>query len=37
MTHALADEPGLEPAPQNAFAAAVDEAVAPWLSRHLPR
>jgi hypothetical protein len=32
MAHALTDEPGLEPAPQ---AAAVDEAVTRWLTRHL--
>lgn len=36
MAHALTDEPGLEPAPQTAAAAAVDEAVTRWLTRHLP-
>jgi pimeloyl-ACP methyl ester carboxylesterase len=36
MAHALTDEPGLEPAPQTAAAAAVDATVAGWLSRHLP-
>jgi hypothetical protein len=36
MAHALTDEPGLEPAPQTAAAAAVDETVAGWLTRHLP-
>lgn len=36
MAHALADEPGLEPAPQVAAAAAVDESVARWLNAHLP-
>jgi pimeloyl-ACP methyl ester carboxylesterase len=37
MAHALTDEPGLEPAPQTASAAAVDEAVTRWLTTHLPR
>lgn len=36
MAHAIADEPGLEPAPQTAAAAAVDETVARWLTNHLP-
>jgi pimeloyl-ACP methyl ester carboxylesterase len=31
MGHAIADEPGLEPAPQTAVAAAVDEVVTTWL------
>ena len=31
MAHSIADEPGLEPSPQNAAAAAVDEVVAAWL------
>jgi predicted esterase len=31
MAHAIADEPGLEPAPQTAVAAAVDEVVSAWL------
>jgi pimeloyl-ACP methyl ester carboxylesterase len=34
MGHALADEPGLEPAPQSAAAVAV--AVVAWLRQHLP-
>ena len=37
MAHAIADEPGLEPAPQNAIAAAVDDAVAGWLRERLSR
>ena len=36
MGHALADEPGLEPAPQSAAAVAVDGVVAAWLRQHLP-
>jgi pimeloyl-ACP methyl ester carboxylesterase len=35
MGHAIADEPGLEPAPQTAVAAAVDDAVSRWLRQHL--
>ena len=35
MGHAITDEPGLEPAPQTAVAAAVDEEVAVWLRQHL--
>jgi predicted esterase len=35
MAHALADEPGLEPTPQSAAAAAVDQALAGWLRSHL--
>ena len=35
MTHALAEEPGLVPAPQTPHAARVDSAVAGWLGRHL--
>jgi pimeloyl-ACP methyl ester carboxylesterase len=35
MEHALADEPGLEPAPRTAHAAQVDTTVADWLRRHL--
>lgn len=35
MAHAIADEPGLEPAPQNVIAAAVDDVVAAWLRQHL--
>ncbi|MCW2603055.1 MAG: hypothetical protein JWN61_1190 [Pseudonocardiales bacterium] len=34
MAHALADEPGLEPAAQTADAAAVDEAASAWFSSH---
>ncbi|WP_117210762.1 alpha/beta fold hydrolase [Allorhizocola rhizosphaerae] len=34
MGHALAEEPGVEPAPQTAHAAKVDAIVADWLSRH---
>ena len=34
MAHALADEPGLEPSPQSAAAAAVDDEVAEWLRKH---
>ena len=36
MAHALADEPGLEPAAQTPAAAAVDATVARWLVEHLP-
>jgi pimeloyl-ACP methyl ester carboxylesterase len=35
MGHALADEPGLEPAPQSAAAVAVDDIVVAWLTQHL--
>jgi len=35
MAHAIADEPGLEPAPQTAVAAAVDEVVSAWLREQL--
>ncbi len=35
MTHALADEPGLEPAPQLPFAADVDREAVAWLRRNL--
>lgn len=35
LAHALAEEPGMEPAPQTPGAAQVDEAVADWLRRHL--
>jgi dienelactone hydrolase len=35
MGHALADEPGLEPAPQTAQAARVDAVLVDWLRRHL--
>jgi hypothetical protein len=35
MAHALAEEPGIEPAPQGPAAAAVDRHVAGWLHRHL--
>ena len=35
LPHALADEPGIEPAPQSPGAAQVDAAVTTWLARHL--
>ncbi|MBA2316394.1 MAG: alpha/beta hydrolase [Euzebyales bacterium] len=35
MGHALADEPGVEPAPQGVHAAQVDRHAARWLRRHL--
>jgi pimeloyl-ACP methyl ester carboxylesterase len=35
MEHALAEEPGLDPAPQSAQAARVDQTVADWLRRRL--
>lgn len=35
MAHALAEEPGLEPAPQTTHAAAVDAEFTAWFSRHL--
>lgn len=35
MGHALAEEPGLEPAPQTAHAAQVDAAVVDWFCRNL--
>jgi pimeloyl-ACP methyl ester carboxylesterase len=35
MAHAFADEPGLEPAPQTAAAASVDQTVARWLTDRL--
>jgi alpha-beta hydrolase superfamily lysophospholipase len=35
LAHALADEPGVEPAPQSAGAAAADTAVTDWLRPHL--
>jgi hypothetical protein len=37
MTHALAEEPGLQPAPQTAQAAQVDAALVDWFHRHLSR
>lgn len=36
MGHALADEPGLEPAPRSAAAVAVDDVIVAWLRQHLP-
>ena len=36
MAHALADEPGTEPAPQTPHAAAVDRLAVDWFSAHLP-
>jgi pimeloyl-ACP methyl ester carboxylesterase len=35
MGHALADEPGLEPAPQTPAATAVDDVVSAWFREHL--
>jgi len=35
MGHALAEEPGLEPAPQTGSAAAVDRLAVDWLTAHL--
>jgi pimeloyl-ACP methyl ester carboxylesterase len=35
MGHQLAEEPGLEPAPQTAHASQVDAAVVDWFGRHL--
>lgn len=35
MGHALAEEPGVEPAPQTAHAAAVDRHAVQWFRRHL--
>lgn len=35
MAHALADEPGVEPAPQNENARNVDALAVDWLKRHL--
>ena len=35
MAHALADEPGIEPAPQTPHAAVVDRHAVRWLARHL--
>ncbi|MEV6873466.1 prolyl oligopeptidase family serine peptidase [Amycolatopsis sp. NPDC051128] len=35
MEHALADEPGIDPAPQNAHAARVDAAFTEWFARRL--
>ena len=37
MGHALADEPGIEPAPQTPTAAVVDGHAARWLQHHLVR
>jgi hypothetical protein len=35
MEHALAGEPGLEPAPQTEHAAQVDRMAVEWFARHL--
>jgi pimeloyl-ACP methyl ester carboxylesterase len=35
MGHALAEEPGLEPAPQTPHAAVVDGHAVRWFERHL--
>ena len=37
MAHALAEEPGVEPAPQTVSAAAVDRHAVEWLCTHLTR
>ncbi|WP_020673835.1 prolyl oligopeptidase family serine peptidase [Amycolatopsis nigrescens] len=37
MAHALAEEPGVEPAPQTAHAAVVDAEFTAWFRRHLSR
>lgn len=37
MGHTLAEEPGVEPAPQTASAAKVDRLAVDWLGRHLAR
>lgn len=36
MGHALAEEPGIEPAPQTPYAALVDRHAVDWLASHLP-
>lgn len=36
MAHALADEPGTDPAPQTPHAATVDRLAADWFRQHLP-
>lgn len=36
MAHALAEEPGLEPAPQTVHASAVDRHAVDWFAAHLP-
>jgi hypothetical protein len=36
MAHALAEEPGDEPAPQTRAAATVDQYAVDWLAAHLP-
>jgi len=36
LAHPLADEPGLEPAPQLPLAKQVDDALTTWFTRHLP-
>jgi pimeloyl-ACP methyl ester carboxylesterase len=35
MAHALAEEPGIEPAPQTSYAATVDRFAVEWLERYL--
>ena len=37
MEHALAEEPGVEPAPQTSYAVAVDRHAVDWLQQHLVR
>lgn len=36
LPHPLAEQPGLEPAPQLAATKVVDEAMTQWFRRHLP-
>ena len=36
LAHPLADEPGIEPAPQMPAARAVDAGLTTWFRRHLP-
>jgi len=36
MAHALADEPGTDPAPQTPHAAIVDRLAGEWFQQHLP-
>jgi len=36
LAHPLADEPGIEPAPQQPLAREVDAGLATWFRRHLP-
>jgi hypothetical protein len=36
MGHAIAEEPGIDPAPQIVAAQSVDQVACSWLQRHLP-